>query len=126
MGLSGHRRKQLDEQMLFERYYIQGGAGYSFNKLVNWAATEIGNNPVTRRPFTYGAIYQAVNRYITSNWKNPEVKNAVIKLDIDYGFSPMSDDDYHRFISEKAKCIYKRKQYMGFLKNNPELPVIDD
>lgn len=125
MGLPRDKRKLLDEEELFNKYYVEGGPGYSFNKLHEWVKRTHGLNPETHKPFSMGGLIQAVNRHLYKNYADPQVKNAFLKYYIDYGLDPLTDDEYLHEVSKRAKGIMKETQYRNFIKNNSDLEYIE-
>lgn len=126
MGLPKSKISLLDDEALFNRYFVEGGPGYSYNKLQRWTTSEIGLNPITRKPFSVSAMQQSANRHLVRNYQVPEVKNAFFKFWIDCGLDPLTEDEYLHQISSKARWIFKPTQYKNFCKKHPELPYLND
>lgn len=126
MGAPKAKHRILNDKELFYRYYVEGGPGYSFNKLEKWVNSTYGNNRYTGRPITGGAVWQAPQRYLVRNFDDPEVKQIYMKFYIDCGLDPLTEDEYLEIISQRAKTIFADTQYKHFCEEHPELPYLED
>lgn len=123
MGVPKGKTLILDDEYLFNKYFIEMGPGGSVNKLWLELKNKGIRNPATGKPITKSGIWQSITRYKVRNWNVPEVKNAVLKYYIDSGWV-LTEEEYRDVISQHAHTVFIESQYETFLRDNPEIPDI--
>ena len=117
MGLPRSIARKLDDEELFNLYYIEMGKGGSIPKIRNRLAGK-GTHVTT------SAVWQAINRHLARNHTDPKVKGAVQDYYKAYG-EHLSDDEFYWMVSKHARTCFAVKQYENWLKE-PEQNKIPD
>lgn len=114
MGIPRNIARKLDDEALFNLYYIEMGRGGSIPKIQAKLAGE-GINVTT------SAVWQAINRHMARHYDEPVVKEAVKNYYLAYGKN-LPDEDYYQMVSKHARTCFARKQYENWIVDNPKLP----
>lgn len=109
----------LDDEALFNEYYIDNGPGYSTNNIYNRMESEGTINPSTGKPPTKSAIWQAIARHAARHYDEAKVKNVIMRKWLDNGVVA-TDEDYYAYISRSARTAFSTDQYRNWVKKQPD------
>lgn len=115
MGTPRDIAKKLDDEELFNLYYVIMGKAGSIPKVHAWLQREKGIY------VTQSAVWQSIKRHLARNYENPKIKKIMQDYYAAYG-SFLDDEKYKFMVSKHARTCFAVKQYKNWILQHPDLP----